>query len=71
MPAAARIMGIVNVTPDSFSDGGEFLDRDRAIAHDPRESIDDEAANQCQRYRSGEAHHCVELNIDGQLIRAE
>jgi dihydropteroate synthase len=30
---AARIMGIVNVTPDSFSDGGEFLDPDRAIAH--------------------------------------
>ncbi len=26
-------MGIVNVTPDSFSDGGEFLDPDRAIAH--------------------------------------
>jgi len=29
----ALIMGIVNVTPDSFSDGGEFLDADRAIAH--------------------------------------
>jgi dihydropteroate synthase len=27
------IMGIVNVTPDSFSDGGQFLDRDRAIEH--------------------------------------
>jgi dihydropteroate synthase len=26
-------MGIVNVTPDSFSDGGEYLDPDRAIAH--------------------------------------
>jgi dihydropteroate synthase len=26
-------MGILNVTPDSFSDGGRFLDRDRAIAH--------------------------------------
>jgi dihydropteroate synthase len=26
-------MGIVNVTPDSFSDGGEFLDADRAIPH--------------------------------------
>ncbi len=30
---AARLMGIVNVTPDSFSDGGEFLDPERAIAH--------------------------------------
>lgn len=27
------LMGIVNVTPDSFSDGGNFLDPDRAIAH--------------------------------------
>jgi len=26
-------MGIVNVTPDSFSDGGRFLDPDRAVAH--------------------------------------
>jgi dihydropteroate synthase len=28
-----RVMGIVNVTPDSFSDGGLFLDPERAIAH--------------------------------------
>ncbi|MCS6976516.1 MAG: dihydropteroate synthase [Gemmatales bacterium] len=27
------IMGIVNVTPDSFSDGGQWLDPDRAVAH--------------------------------------
>jgi len=26
-------MGIVNVTPDSFSDGGRFLDADAAVAH--------------------------------------
>lgn len=26
------LVGVLNVTPDSFSDGGEFLDRDRAIA---------------------------------------
>jgi dihydropteroate synthase len=28
-----KLMGIVNVTPDSFSDGGLFLDADRAIEH--------------------------------------
>ena len=28
-----RIMGILNVTPDSFSDGGRHLDADAAIAH--------------------------------------
>jgi dihydropteroate synthase len=27
------LMGIVNVTPDSFSDGGKFLDPDVAVAH--------------------------------------
>jgi len=27
------VMGIVNVTPDSFSDGGRFLDPDTAVAH--------------------------------------
>ncbi|MGH9496761.1 MAG: dihydropteroate synthase [Candidatus Sulfotelmatobacter sp.] len=30
------IMGIVNVTPDSFSDGGHFLDRDKALEHAER-----------------------------------
>ena len=27
------VMGIVNVTPDSFSDGGQFLDAGRAVEH--------------------------------------
>jgi dihydropteroate synthase len=27
------VMGVVNVTPDSFSDGGTWLDQDKAIAH--------------------------------------
>src|SRR5215475_11737884 len=27
------VMGVVNVTPDSFSDGGRYLDPDVAIAH--------------------------------------
>ena len=30
------IMGVLNVTPDSFSDGGAFLDRDNAIEHAER-----------------------------------
>jgi dihydropteroate synthase len=30
-PRPALIMGILNVTPDSFSDGGQFYDRQRAI----------------------------------------
>jgi hypothetical protein len=27
------VCGILNVTPDSFSDGGRFLDPGRALAH--------------------------------------
>src|SRR5580692_8011312 len=30
--ARTLIMGVLNVTPDSFSDGGNFLDPDRAFA---------------------------------------
>jgi dihydropteroate synthase len=30
------IMGIVNVTPDSFSDGGLYLDREKAVEHAER-----------------------------------
>ena len=35
LPSAARcmVMGVVNVTPDSFSDGGDCFDPDIAIAH--------------------------------------
>jgi dihydropteroate synthase len=32
-PRPALVMGIVNVTPDSFSDGGRFLEREAAVAH--------------------------------------
>lgn len=31
--ALPRVMGVVNVTPDSFSDGGRYFDPDAAVAH--------------------------------------
>jgi dihydropteroate synthase len=34
--SAPTIMGVVNVTPDSFSDGGRYLDADAAVAHGQR-----------------------------------
>ncbi len=37
-----KIMGILNVTPDSFSDGGNFLDVERAVAR-VREIVDEGA----------------------------
>ena len=35
LPTGRRclVMGVVNVTPDSFSDGGRYLDPERAVAH--------------------------------------
>jgi dihydropteroate synthase len=42
-PVDPLVMGIVNVTPDSFSDGGLFLDAEAAIAHG-RELIAEGAA---------------------------
>lgn len=32
-PGRTLVVGVVNVTPDSFSDGGEWLDPDEAIVH--------------------------------------
>jgi len=32
-PRRVRVMGVVNVTPDSFSDGGQFASRSEALAH--------------------------------------
>lgn len=43
LPALARqpwVMGVVNVTPDSFSDGGRFLDTEAAVAHGLQLSAD-------------------------------
>jgi hypothetical protein len=41
------------------------------VAHDPRQAVDDEPANQCQRYRDGKAKHFVELTPGGRVTRAE
>jgi len=35
LPLGAKtlVMGVVNITPDSFSDGGKYFDRERAVEH--------------------------------------
>ncbi len=32
-PGRCAVLGVLNVTPDSFSDGGQFLDHDDAVRH--------------------------------------
>lgn len=41
------------------------------IAHHPRQAIDDLPENQCPAYREGRAQHFVELDTEGNLIRAQ
>jgi hypothetical protein len=41
------------------------------IAHNPRTDADNQPENQCQNYRNGTAHHFVELDLEGNLVRAE
>jgi hypothetical protein len=40
------------------------------VAHDPRVAVDDQPQNQCRRFRAGDASHFVELDPQGNLIRA-
>jgi hypothetical protein len=40
------------------------------VAHWPRQSIDNDPQNQCPAYREGKAHHFIELDPEGNFIRA-
>lgn len=40
------------------------------VAHSPRQPIDNQPENQCQAYREGKAKHFVELDPEGNLIKA-
>ena len=39
------------------------------VAHDPRQPVDNQPANQCSSFQAGQTHHFVELTPEGQLIR--
>ncbi len=41
------------------------------IAHNPRITIDDLPQNQCPGFREGKAQHFIELDTEGNLIRAQ
>lgn len=40
------------------------------IAHNPRFPVDDLPQNQCEDFRTGRAHHFIELDESGNLIRS-
>jgi len=41
------------------------------IAHSPRQEVDDKPENQCSAFREGRAKHFVELDENGNLIKAQ
>jgi dihydropteroate synthase len=62
------VMGILNVTPDSFSDGGLYIDPDRAVAH----ALEMEAAAAAIIDIGGESTRPVgaaEVSVETELAR--
>jgi len=41
------------------------------IAHNPRQAVDNLPENQCSAYRDGTAKHFVEIDLEGNLIKAQ
>jgi dihydropteroate synthase len=65
--ATPRLMGIVNVTPDSFSDGGRFFDAEAALAHARR--LIDEGADILDIGGESTRPGAPEVGIDEELRR--
>ena len=62
------VMGVLNVTPDSFSDGGRYLDPDRAVEH----ALEMEAAGADVIDVGGESSRPVgagEISVEDELAR--
>ncbi|HUV63200.1 MAG TPA: dihydropteroate synthase, partial [Sedimentisphaerales bacterium] len=59
------IMGILNVTPDSFSDGGQFLDTQKAVEHGVQMAADGAAIIDVggESTRPGSAPVCADEQI--------
>ena len=72
-PVGAHVMGILNVTPDSFSDGGQYFDADDAVAravemHDEGAAIIDVGGESTRPagsvYGEGAAQVAIEEELD-------
>lgn len=61
------VMGIVNVTPDSFSDGGQYLAKDQAIAHALR--LVDEGADILDFGGESSRPGALSVSLDEELAR--
>ena len=53
------LLNPISIVPDWVCD----------VAHEPRQSVDDDPKNQCSAFREGKAHHFVEVDPNCNLIR--
>lgn len=60
----------VDLTPGPCLSNNLIPDWVADVVHNPRTEIDNLPENQCSAYREGTAHHFVELDPSGNLIRA-
>ncbi len=62
-----RVVGVLNVTPDSFSDGGEHASRDAAVAHGLR--MVDEGADMIDVGGESTRPGAADVSVDDELAR--
>ncbi|UCC97185.1 MAG: dihydropteroate synthase [Phycisphaerales bacterium] len=64
--AGCVVMGVLNVTPDSFSDGGRFLDAEKAVEHGLRMAAEGAAIIDVggESTRPGSASVCADEQIE-------
>ena len=63
----SRVVGIINVTPDSFSDGGQFADVDAAVAHGLR--LAEEGADMLDIGGESTRPGAADVSVDDELRR--
>ena len=63
------IAGILNITPDSFSDGGKFLDKDAAIAHARQMILD--GADILDVGAESTRPNAIPIGVDEEIARLE
>lgn len=54
-------LGLITNNPDWVVD----------IAHSPRQEVDNLSVNQCADFAEGRAHHFIELDPDGNIIKIQ
>jgi dihydropteroate synthase len=67
LSARTHVMGVLNITPDSFSDGGKFMEHSAAIAH--AKKMESEGADFIDIGGQSSRPGADEVSVDEELMR--